>query len=437
MTDIISENNNKTSRIFFGWWTVLVTGIVSGLGLGFYGYGLSIFFKDIAAELKISRAVTSIAAGIGRLEGGITSPLTGWLSDRYGPKWVVFTGILFASAGLALMYIIQSVTAYIATWGVIMGFGLNIGLTVAVDKSLNDWFIYKRGIAQGTKFGLIGFSGIVLIPVVTWLVSMYGWRLTCLIWGLLMFVCAPVTLFFVKQKKPEYYGLQPDGIPLSSVSMEETEESSLTVSINQSEDDEQEITFRRAIKTRAYCLMTFAYAIQVLVVGAMAIHMFPLLTDMGIELATASGMMSLMVFFTIPSRFFGGAISDHVKKSNLNLLLSLVFFTQATAFTIFLLFDGILPTYIMLVLFGMSSGSATPLLVVMIGRYFGRNAFGAIFGTSNAIRAPFALVAPVFAGWVYDRTGSYTYALVLFSVCSYLAAFVMLWAKPPKKRVGV
>jgi hypothetical protein len=31
------------SRIFFGWWIVLVTGIVSGLGLGFYIYGKKIF----------------------------------------------------------------------------------------------------------------------------------------------------------------------------------------------------------------------------------------------------------------------------------------------------------------------------------------------------------------------------------------------------------
>jgi MFS family permease len=84
------ESKNKKNKIYFGWWTVMVTGIISGLGHGFYGYGISVFFKDIAHELGISRAVTSVAAGVGRLEGGVTSPVTGWPADRYGPKWVIF-----------------------------------------------------------------------------------------------------------------------------------------------------------------------------------------------------------------------------------------------------------------------------------------------------------------------------------------------------------
>ena len=68
-------------------------GIISGLGHGFNTYGISVIFKPIAAELNLDRAVTSWAPGIGRLEGGVTSPLVGWLSDKFGPRGVVITGI--------------------------------------------------------------------------------------------------------------------------------------------------------------------------------------------------------------------------------------------------------------------------------------------------------------------------------------------------------
>ena len=54
--------------------------------------------------------------------------------------------------------------------------GLNIGLTVAVDKALNDWFIFKRGLAQGTKFGLIGVGSAIVLPIVTLLVTKTGGR---------------------------------------------------------------------------------------------------------------------------------------------------------------------------------------------------------------------------------------------------------------------
>lgn len=73
-------NNTPRRRVFFGWWSVLFIGVISGLGYGFNIYGFSVLFKPIAAELGLNRAFTSLAAGIGRLEGGITSPLAGWLS---------------------------------------------------------------------------------------------------------------------------------------------------------------------------------------------------------------------------------------------------------------------------------------------------------------------------------------------------------------------
>ena len=102
----MSESKSPRRRIFFGWWSVLFIGIVSGLGHGFNTYGISEFFKPIAAELNLSRAATSWAPGIGRLEGGVTSPLVGWLSDKFGPRWVVVTGICIAATGLILMAVL-------------------------------------------------------------------------------------------------------------------------------------------------------------------------------------------------------------------------------------------------------------------------------------------------------------------------------------------
>lgn len=74
MPDDTRQNIPPRTPIYFGWWTVIVTGLVSGIGHGFYMYGLSIFFKDIAAELSLSRALTSLASGLGKLEGGLVSP---------------------------------------------------------------------------------------------------------------------------------------------------------------------------------------------------------------------------------------------------------------------------------------------------------------------------------------------------------------------------
>ncbi|MDO8688231.1 MAG: hypothetical protein Q7K41_06565, partial [Dehalococcoidales bacterium] len=69
-------------KVFFGWWTVLGSGILALWGYGYHAYGFSALFKPISQELGFSRATTSVAASIGRFEGGIESPITGWITDR-------------------------------------------------------------------------------------------------------------------------------------------------------------------------------------------------------------------------------------------------------------------------------------------------------------------------------------------------------------------
>ncbi len=418
--------------IFFGWWTVLATGFLSGFGHGFYGYGISVFFKDLAAELGLSRAITSLAAGIGRLEGGITSPLTGWLSDRYGPKWIIFTGVCIAGTGMILMNFITNVWGYIIVWGLIIGMGLNIGLTVAVDKALNDWFVLRRGLAQGTKFGLIGVGSVIVLPIITILVTTTGWRTTCLIWGCFMLTCSPLTLLFVKQRQPEHYGMLPDGKKVALHTEEIPSNMSEKGTDNDYEFQETEFTFKQAVNTRAYWLLVTGFGIQMLIMGGINIHIIPLLTDMGIDRARASGLMAMMVFFTIPSRFFGGVVADLVGKKNQNFLLAGGFLIQTAGLAVFLLSQRTVSVYVFLVFYGLSSGASTPLFILTLGRYFGRKAFGSIFGSSMAMWAPVSLFAPVLSGWVFDTTGSYIVAFVLFTIFAAIAAFIMCLVKPVK-----
>jgi len=147
----------------------------------------------------------------------------------------------------------------------------------------------------------------------------------------------------------------------------------------------------------------------------------------------AGGLMTMMVFFTIPSRFFGGLLTDIVSKKNQNFLLAGSFLIQTLGLGIFLLFKNTLSIYIFLVLYGFSSGATTPLFILILGSYFGRKAFGSIFGGSMAIRAPISLLAPVFSGWIFDRTGSYIMAFSFFTVCGVLAVLLMCLVRPVSK----
>jgi len=130
-------------RIYFGWWTAIAGGIIALWGHGYHAYGISALFKPIATDLGFSRAATSVPTAIGRLEGGVEGPLSGWLTDRFGPRWVIFFGVLLIGLSLILMNFTNSLWVFYAVWGVMLGTGVNIALSVPLDTAIsvpNKWF---------------------------------------------------------------------------------------------------------------------------------------------------------------------------------------------------------------------------------------------------------------------------------------------------------
>jgi MFS family permease len=424
----------RLPRIFFGWWINIVTGILTGLGSGFTYQGSSVFFKSIASDLSLSRAATSVASGIGAVQNNVMFALTGWLSDRFGPKWPIIAGICLSGIGLVLMNFINSPWGYYIVWGVIIVSGNSLGFTIAIDKMLTSWFVRKRGLAFGIRFALIGILESLLLPLISWLSVTQGWRMSCLIWAGVVFACAPVALYFVRPKRPEYYGLLPDGAKVES-SSEAGEDAMIAKGVEYAADfQETEFTFRQAIRTLAYRLLAVVWIIQMVSWG-FYVHIIPFLTDRGIDPVAAGSMMAMMVFFTIPSTFLGGIIADHVRKDRLNFLLAGAFLLMAIGITVFVLRQTIVMIYIFFILWGFGSGVLTPVTIVIISRYFGRKAYGSIQGSIAILSAPISLLAPIYTGWVYDTTGSYTTAFILFAALAACGALLMCLVRPPKPPV--
>jgi len=419
-------------QIFVGWWMVLATGILSGLGSGFYMLGLSVIFKPLAFELGLSRAAASVAAGIGILCINLVLPLSGWLSDRFGPKWVVITGTCIMGIGLVLMNFVTSFWSYCIVWGVIMGAGNSLGFMVAIDTMLTNWFTRKRGLAFGIRFALIGIVLVMVLPIISWLVTTQGWRTTCLIWAGVIFAGVPLALYFVKQRRPEYYGLLPDGAKVESGS-----EAGVDVMIDRGVEyaasfQETEFTLRQAMRTSSYWILTVASIVWQVIFQSFNIHSIPFLTDMRIDPIVAGSMMSMMVFFTIPSRLFGGIIADRVGKDNLKFLLAGSFLFMAVGIAAFLLSQTLAMLYIFLILWGFGNGALAPLDILTRGRYFGRKAYGSIYGSSAIFLAPLSFLAPIYVGRVYDVTGSYITAFILFAALAAFTAFLVCLIRVPK-----
>jgi len=375
--------------------------------------------------------VTSIAASIGRLEGGVEAPVTGWFTDKYGPRWIVITGVIVIGLGLILMNYIDSLWGYFIVWGVMVGTGCNIALSIPMDTAITNWFVKRRGVALSIKWMFSGLSGVLVLPLIAWLMTIHGWRVTCFIGGVVMlFLGLPLVWFFVKQRRPEYYGLLPDGASVGDVT-----DDSLMLDRGvkyAAEVQESEFTLRQAMRTLAFWIIIAAYIPLGLVQGAVNIHLIPLLTDIGYDAVVAASMMAIMVAASIPSRLVGGYLADRVKIGQLRFLMGGALLIQAVGFLLFRLNQSVPMTYAFLVLYGIGLGADISLTPLVRARYFGRKAFGSIHGFSMMIMTPIGIAAPIYAGWVYDTTGSYMTAFTLFTVLLAVAAILFPFAIPPK-----
>lgn len=415
----------KLSDIFFGWWTVLATGIIGFLGAGFVGLGFSVLFKPIAAELELNRAVTSMAASVQTLVRGILSPVGGWISDKYGPRQIMFFGIFCLVLGCIMMYFVNSLWSYLVVWGVLIGAGHSLGYTIITDKAIINWFVKKSGIALNTKFAIQSLAGLLLLPLIAWLVDNKGWRETCIIAGVVIaLVSFPLTWFFVKKHRPEYYGLLPDGA--------KTVEDITEANQNTEKTEEVEFTFRQTMKTPSYWLIITVGAIFSLALPIMNVHCIPFLTDMDIESVQAASMMAIIITAGIPARLIGGYFVDRVKTGQLRFIIAAGYLLQAIGITTFLVSKSVDMIYVWFLLFGFGQGISQSVQLPLYARYFGRKAYGSILGSTMVMNVPTGLIAPVYTGWVYDNTGSYMDVFFLFAVLLGVAGVIACFVIPPK-----
>jgi sugar phosphate permease len=344
---------------------------------------------------------------------------------------MVFFGVLGMGLSLILMNYVNSLWAFYLVWGVLLGIASNVGFMLPLDKTIADWFVKKRGRALSIKFMFSGFAAVLMVPLIAWLISAHGWRMTCVIGGVVMWIVGlPLAWFFIKQHRPEYYGMLPDG-----ATTKETLEISQMIDRGvkyASEVEEREFTLRQAMRTPAYWLLIVSSASWGLVAPTFVIHGVPFLTDMGFEPVRAAVVMGMMSAGVIPGTLLAASVADRIKKERLRFIVVGATVLQLAGISVFILNPTQAMVFPLFISHHFGAGVTSPLLSTITARYFGRKAFGSIRGTLTMFILPFSVGAPIFAGWIYDTTGSYMIIFIVCAVLLILCLIALCLAFPPK-----
>ncbi len=411
--------------IFYGWWIVFATSLIHIWGAGTFYYSFTAFFNPIVNEFGWSYAVTSFAASLRSIEGGIAAPVVGFATDRYGARRLLVMGSILGGTGFILLSRIQSLWSFYLIF-VFLSVGSSLLFPVPGWTAVANWFVKKRGTALGALSGAIGLGGLV-IYLVNWLIELYGWRHTLVIIGIGIWVIGlPCAL--VVRNRPEPYGLRPDGEggALSKAG------GSIKPACLESEDT-REFTPREALKTRAFWIVALVVTLSAASLHAVVVHVMPYFISIHFNRETAGLIASMLVLVSTTGRFILGWLTGRVDT---RYLLALALLLQAVGLLVLAKAQGLGLAALFVVLFGPGYGGVITLRLTIQAEYFGARAFGAIQGIMTAIIISGTIASPLLAGYCFDVYKTYRPAWLIMGLMLLLATPFPILARSPNRRPG-
>ena len=406
----------KPSRIFYGWWIVAGSFLISVYVGGAVYYGFTAFFEPIIEELGWSYAQVSFAASLRGLEAGILAPILGILVDRWGSRKLILLGSIIAAAGLLLLSRVNSLLMFFGAFA-LLSLGTTSCTGIVVLTAVANWFQKKVGIANAIALCGFGFSGL-LIPVIVKLIDAYTWRATFVVLAVgFVAVILPLSILF--RHKPEHYGYLPDGA-------KEKEEPSAIPMVEQT-SYRADMSTVQAMKSGTFWSLVILSLCHMMVMSATITHVMPYLSSIGLGRSKAGMVAAAIPVVSIAGRLFFGWLGDRFDKRLVTagtfVMIGLGIFCFG-----FVSIAGFWLVIPFVVLFGVGYGGSNSVRIALARQYFGRSNFGSIFGLVLGMSVVGGIVAPPLAGWVFDTWGSYqaiwfVYAALPFTVLGTVFAF--------------
>ncbi|MGH8058918.1 MAG: MFS transporter [Candidatus Entotheonellia bacterium] len=410
--------------LFYGWWIVLIGCLQDAVKGGTFNTGFTLYFLPILNELHLSRAATSLPFSLAKLESALEGPLVGYLIDRFDIRVMLVVGTIFSGLGFVLLSFTHSYIFFLLVFIGLLTLGFQAGYNHATMAAVNHWFLRKRGLAMSIVQTGQAIGGVVIFPLVALAVLNLGWRHAALLSGVGVFMLLPLVLLI--RGSPESMGLLPDGerrVPHNP--------SGVTVRRTLRVRETDEFTAKEALGTSTFWVMAVFHGLRNIPYSGVSVHLVPLMVWKGLDEPTAAFFVGLMAFSTVIVRPLTGWLGDRWSKQKIGAMgvllggLGLLVLTYS---------NGTLWHMVLFaILFSFADG-INSVTWALVGDFYGRRHFATIRGWIGMLQSFASMPAAVFTGWIYDRTQSYTYALVPFIVLYGLAALVLWQASHPEKR---
>ena len=365
-------------------------------------YSFGVFVRPLANQFHWTRTQIAGALFIGQLMVALTCPVWGMLVDRFGPRRIILTSLVGMSIGYASLAFLTPHLWHLylvfAVFTVFGGAASPVGYAAVLIRN----FERHLGLALGLSLMGIGVGAVLLPKAAQLLIGAHGWRGAYGTIGIVtLVVTLPAALFAT------WYARTPL-LRTGSIAM----------------------PILPTVFTRAFVVMCTIFVTLGLASGGVIANLVSMMSDRGFTPSAAAGVASLAGLTVILGR---GTIGWMLDKWNAARLLACIAMLIVIAMLLLAYVPSRPASYIAALLVGSVLGSEVDFTAYLVRRYFGKAAFGRLYGLGFGIFSLGVAAGPLLLSFSFDRLHSFRPGLLLLSLFA-VTASALTFALPPLAR---
>lgn len=406
--------------MYYGWIVVGLTFIAVLIAAGIRSI-TGVILIPLELEFDWSRTAISFAFAINLTLYGFSGPFIAAGFERFGIRKMMGYAMLLLVAGMYLSLIMTELWQLNLIWGVIIGLGSGVFLSVLSATVANNWFEKRRGFVLGLLMAGTAAGQMIFLPLLSYLTEQFSWRSGLYVFAVLGVILIPI-IFIWMRDKPAEKGLLPYGAdsvldPSDSVNKKNPISSAFEV-------------LWIGVRSLPFWLLSLSFFICGLsTAGLIGTHFIPASTHHGIPEVHAASLVAFMGIFNIIGTMFAGWLSDRFD----NRWLLFWFYGLRGLSLLILPFAFEMKSYLMLIGFAIFYGldwiATVPPTVRLASDHFGKERGAIIYGWVFAAHQLGSGAAAFLGGYFYEVFHSYTLTFLSAGALCIIATLFVLSVK--------
>jgi len=383
---------------------ILISAFLIQICLG-VGYSWSTFVPALKQTLGLTITQTQTIFGTGSLIITLCIFAGGRLQDRFGPRIPVFVGGIILGGSYILAGCSDgSYHSLLFLIGFCEAIGVGICYVCPIVCAVK-WFPRHKSLATGIVVAGYGGSPIIISLIGEYLLSHQVNVLTIFQYmGSVFLIIIPVAAMIL-QNPPQEKDYKPVTADIKTIDL-----------------------FKDRNFWGLLCGIFPCLCIGLMTIG----NIKPFGLSLNLSLAITGTAVSILAFFNAVGRIGWGIIGG-VLEGKKTILLSLISTSLVCLAAAFAVKDDL--TFFLFVVFaGFNYGACLVLYAAEIANHYGTEKMGTIYSTLFLSNGIAGFVAPPLAGRIFDHTGSYAPAFLIFGSLACISIFLFYFIYQPVKQ---